>query len=255
MIVKIYCNMMLKDELAAPLAICAVAPFVSVVLIHDTGSKPELLTDLYKTQEFFPNIRIIERKIEDAHGWIASDVDKTFNERAAKPLGDIRREQHQISKDEGADFILICDGDEIFSDGLASKIPELCENLPENKDAIFLPFIDLCHTFDLIRQTHWMGRIFRINTTSIRGNYPFEQHFSDRTNRCLEPYMSGEKEEVLKIPYTSDTACIHHMESLLKPHRKELSVKRRREGILPSVLTDKRYSYFQEKIQKWLVKE
>lgn len=248
MVKKIFVNMMCKSEIFSPLAIDSIAPYVDKVLIHDTGSEEWILHDLYLAKEIYNNIEIVERKLEDAHSWVQANVEQTMNKNVAQALGDIRREQQRISEENGADFILVVDGDEIIPPSLMMQIKELVEQDLYGRQCLYLPFIDFVHDFKNIRHDHLMGRVFRCGTTELLGRYPLEMQHSKLTGKCLE---LG-REETMALHWISDTNSVHHMESLCKPWRKKLEIKRKYSGVLPGILTENTPYKASQIIKKWL---
>ncbi len=233
---------MTKSEPFCPYGILSLALYVDKVLIYDTGSEDKFLEDLFSTQKIFSNIEIVQRKLEDAHSWVASNLDTTVNNNVAKALGDIRREMQTESDSE---FIWVLDGDEIYPNLLASKVRSYVDKGMGDKNAFFLPFIDFCHDFKNLRQIHTMGRVFRNKAVELRGSYPAEMHYDIKGNYCLE----SNSPDSVTLKYESDNNSVFHFESLVKPWRKPLNILRKFEGRLPEVFD--KYPQFKKNIERW----
>lgn len=239
---KISVNMMTKSEPFAVYGLLALAPFVDELLVVDTGSSAEFTDPLYEASKIYPNIKIEIKQIEDAHSWVQADLEKTTNFNSAKALGDVRRD---LQKKSIGDWIVILDGDEVWPSELCQILPEIVNNFPSNKHALFLPFIDFVFDIYSVRHYHHMGRIFRSSTVEVLNDYPVEFHAIKGTNKSLEVFSP--ESWVLKH---DDRIAVRHFESLVKPHRKSQVKIRDFYGQLPQVFSD--FPQFKEGVKKWI---
>lgn len=242
----VWVNCMCRNEPVLPYALLSVAPYVDRILVYDTGSDDEYLDEIYKVDDIlkYTKLQIVSRKLKDGQTWVASDIEKTIDPEVSQQLADIRREM--LYESLNAQFAWTLDGDEIYPDELAKQIEKLIwENL-HGKVGLSLPFVDLCHDVRHVRHDHNMFRVYRSDAVEIRNNFPFEMHYSKLTGRVLEE----SPEETLYLKYNNDNMAVHHYESLIKPWRKNLTVKRKFNGKLPEVF--ERFPQFKHRVERWL---
>ncbi len=238
---KISVNSMVRNEPFIFHAIASVVNFVDEVIVTDTGSTDDTVERIEKAIKIWPDKVIFNKyNYDDAHGWVAKDLDNTVNWDTGILLGNVRREQHAASKGE---YTWILDGDEVYHYQLADFVRKVIDG-GETPNAIFLPFIDFVIDTTHIRQYHHMGRLFKKDKVEITGKYPAEMHRLIGSNKDLAP---GDKGTIKVDAPDEDKVC--HFESLIKPWRKPKTIVGRFHHSLPEVFKE----YPDPSLEKYLV--
>lgn len=256
MSIKTSVNCMCKDEPFVALGLLSLLPYVDEALVVDTGSEQKYLDQLNKVRSLFPDkmILVTIKVGDDGQNWSVLNgvgLKHGISDTTRKELGETRRQMQRLSRGE---FIVTLDGDEVWTEKLAKIVfQELIPAFPKDKSALFLPFIDFCHNFRSVRLDHNMGRVFKKESVEVVGEFPEEMHWYKEVGGkplyCLENYSPHAI--LLKEPrdYPDGCCSVHHYESLCKPYRKSLNIKREYFGKLPEVFFD--YPEFTAEVMKW----
>lgn len=226
-------NMMCLNEPFAVYAISSVMPYLDRFICTDTGSDDGTYEELQTLQKKYPDkLELRQEKIEKSHNWSIENTEvksSQISPTASKQLADLRRTMHKDS--EGYTWVWLVDGDELYPRYLANKVCQLASNGGYRKDVIIPSFIDWIYDLKHIRAIHWMCRLFRQETTEIRNDFPAEQHYQKYTNTMYEAGCSNSlyiPPEIGHDKYYNDEldidSCVTHLESIIKPWRKDKQV-------------------------------
>jgi len=218
---QIIANMMCRDEPFAVYGLLSIIDYIDYALVVDTGSEDGTFEELVELSKMFPDkIDLRQIKLSNGHNWSITNrqviVDGIPSD-VRKSLGNIRRYMHKISNSE---WVWLIDGDEVYYQTLADNCRQLMCGEIGNKICIYLPFIDYVQKFGHVGQYHNMGRLFKQNQTTISDDYPCEMH-CDLRGKMLQSHNPT----VLNVSAQLFTNKVQHFESILKPNRKNHSVK------------------------------
>lgn len=224
---------MVRNEPFAVYGVLSIINYISKIIIIDTGSTDGTFSELEILQQRFKSKIILEqRKLEDGHNWNINDthVDSSgVPPHVSKALGDIRRELHARAESE---WVLTLDGDEVWPETLIDHVRSVVYQNGCGTNAIFLPFMDFIDDHTMIRQLHYMGRVYRKDITDIRGNFPYEMHHNKVTGHCYETNSYD------AFTVKPQHGFVNHFECLLKPFRKKHTIVASNDNPLPQVIYD-----------------
>lgn len=241
-------NQMVRDEPFAVYGIMSVIDLADEILVVDTGSTDGTWDELQQLQSEYPDkIKLRQELVENCHQWSIENTQvkaSTLSPEASKQLGDIRRNLHKESK---SNYVLLLDGDEVYPEKVSRMVHQVLNGGAYTFDCMILPFIDWVDRVGVVRQKHWMGRLFNKDNTEIRGNYPHEMHWQKYRNLMYEVSV----DTTLTVNADTADSMVNHYECLIKPYRKEHRIIATVEPYLPEVINEKMLNKF-PRIKKYV---
>lgn len=184
------CYMVKNEERFIKASILSVLPFVSQVLIFDTGS-----TD--------STIEVIKS--------IKSEKINLFETLASSPVELTAVRQKMLDWITTKWFLLI-DGDEVY-DNNSMKVMQLAlYNLPENAVRIEVGRLNFVFNFSFTERKQFIGRIFKTESVKFVGLYPFEE-LKLKSGKDLNQFSTR----------IADVTCFHF--GLLKRSSRDVDVE------------------------------
>lgn len=248
-------NAIVLNESFAFYSLASVAPYVDEIIVTDTGSEPEFIRPLEIAAETFSNLKLYKVNFENGgHEWKirpGHDIELHSNFTTLGPkLSALRQHQNDEAKNS---VIWLLDGDEIYSDKLAKYISQNIVPFFLEQPNIYcahIPFIDFNSKTE-IRQYHKMGRLFKRDNVKLVGDFPKDMFYAIQPDGNLTCLSS---EHPNNINVNDQEGSVFHLETMLKPERKEYMKHSIYDGQWPEVIEryrDEKFAPCYKLIQKY----
>lgn len=212
-------------------AIRSVYPFADQILLCDTGSTDDTLSDIAQLirEDHEHKIVFTQDPLPDATAW----TDVTRNHQSKRPATSgvalIRQEMIDVTT---TPYFMLVDGDEVhYRNAMRQIVNETIPAWPAGFLCAMLPITWYCGRDRTCRVGNWHGRLFATKNVVVLGSYPAEM----LANRKTRKYLWQRSDESFRADVNPPMA---HFEPWVKPWRRPARHVRQTVFPLPEVMIE-----------------